>query len=374
MTEELKNIKDLLRVITSTSNKVFIIGHNSPDLDSLASAIGLETLCKSLGKEAYIIIDDAEETIEPVVKRVRDDNSTAHNIITMQEFLKLKDNDSSLIVTDTNKEELVAVGNHLNSFKEIIVIDHHTPGATTIKSTYSYIPLSKDQEGTPKVKVSSASEIVAQLLLLAKVDCPRDVYTYLYGGIYLDTNRFDKNVGEKTHEVTHKLCTKGADTLAVRELLLSDYDEDKKVHDLVFYGTIFKAYKFDTFSNCTVAYSLNRDKPTTIYRRESLAKAADHLLKYKVDAVFVMGHIDEKTVSVSARSKGMIDVGKTMEYIGGGGNSQNAAAQLQGLPVTTLEDTISIALDGGMKVDGEVQPPKDSTIISKPPQYTKKLT
>lgn len=274
MTEELKNIKDLLRVITSTSNKVFIIGHNSPDLDSLASAIGLETLCKSLGKEAYIIIDEAEETIEPVVKRVRDDNSTAHNIITMQEFLKLKDNDSSLIVTDTNKEELVAVGNHLNSFKEIIVIDHHTPGATTIKSTYSYIPLSKDQEGTPKVKVSSASEIVAQLLLLAKVDCPRDVYTYLYGGIYLDTNRFDKNVGEKTHEVTHKLCTKGADTLAVRELLLSDYDEDKKVHDLVFYGTIFKAYKFDTFSNCTVAYSLNRDKPTTIYRRESLAKAA----------------------------------------------------------------------------------------------------
>lgn len=372
MNEEVKNIKDLLKVITSTSNKVFIVGHIKADLDSLASAIGLQTLCESLGKDAYIVLDEPENTMEPIVKKIREEKSTIHNIISLEGFELLFDSESSLIVTDTNKEEQISVKDYLPYFKDIIIVDHHNIGDTTIKNASIYIPISTEENTKAKVKVSSASEIVAQLLLQARIDCDKDIYTYLYGGIYLDTNRFDRNIGEKTYDITHKLCAKGADIFAVKELFLADFDEDKIINNLVFNGTILKAYEYDTFNNYTIGFTLNREKPQTIYSKEQIAKAADRMMQYRIEAEFAMGYIDEDTVKVSARSKGVIDVGKVMEYLGGGGNSQNAATEIQGLPISTLEDIITIALEKGIRVDGEIIPAKDSTVINAPKQYIKK--
>ena len=168
---------------------------------------------------------------------------------------------------------MIGLTDFLNNFKNIIIIDHHQPGEKTIPNAVLYIPLPKEEEkSSKKVKVSSASEIVAQLLMNEKVECDKDIYTYLYGGIYLDTNRFDKNVGEKTHEVAHKLCAKGADTFAVKELFLADFDEDKEINNLIFNGTLLKAYEYDTFNNYTIGFTLNREKPKTIYKRETIAK------------------------------------------------------------------------------------------------------
>lgn len=392
MNEEIKCIKDLLKAITELGDKVFIVGHNNADLDSLASAIGLQTLCAFLGKEAYIVLDESETTIEPIVKKLRDDNISAHNIITMDGFQIFFDGESSLIVTDTNKTDKVCVKDYLDEFKKIIIIDHHGMGETTIKNASYYIPMIKEEEkqaNGPKVKVSSASEIVAQLLLQAKVDCSKDVYTYLYGGIYLDTDRFDKNVGEKTHDTTHKLCAKGADRFQVKEYFLADFDEDKAIYNLVFNGSVLRAIEYDIVNNYTVGFTLNREKPTTIYKREQLAKTADRTMQYRIEAEFAMGYIDDETIAVSARSRGKIDVGKIMEQFGGGGNSQNAATQVKVVDnveseptdemlqtkekrITELEELLYGALKKGFQIDGELVTPVDTTVISAPKQYVKK--
>ena len=392
MNEEIKCIKDLLKAITELGDKVFIVGHNNADLDSLASAIGLQTLCEFLGKEAYIVLDESETTIEPIVKKLRDDNISAHNIITMDGFQIFFDDESSLIVTDTNKTDKVCVKDYLDEFKKIIIIDHHGMGETTVKNASYYIPMIKEEEkqaNGPKVKVSSASEIVAQLLLQAKVDCSKDVYTYLYGGIYLDTDRFDKNVGEKTHDTTHKLCAKGADRFQVKEYFLADFDEDKAIYNLVFNGSVLRAIEYDIVNNYTVGFTLNREKPTTIYKREQLAKTADRTMQYRIEAEFAMGYIDDETIAVSARSRGKIDVGKIMEQFGGGGNSQNAATQVKVVDnveseptdemlqtkekrITELEELLYGAVKKGFQIDGELVTPVDTSVISAPKQYVKK--
>lgn len=392
MNEEIKCIKDLLKAITELGDKVFIVGHNNADLDSLASAIGLQTLCEFLGKEAYIVLDESETTIEPIVKKLRDDNISVHNIITMDGFQIFFDDESSLIVTDTNKTDKVCVKDYLDEFKKIIIIDHHGIGETTIKNASYYIPMIKEEEkqaNGPKVKVSSASEIVAQLLFQAKMDCSKDVYTYLYGGIYLDTDRFDKNVGEKTHDTTHKLCAKGADRFQVKEYFLADFDEDKAIYNLVFNGSVLRAIEYDIVNNYTVGFTLNREKPTTIYKREQLAKTADRTMQYRIEAEFAMGYIDDKTIAVSARSRGKIDVGKIMEQFGGGGNSQNAATQVKVVDnveseptdemlqtkekrITELEELLYGAVKKGFQIDGELVTPVDTTVISAPKQYVKK--
>lgn len=392
MNEEIKCIKDLLKAITELGDKVFIVGHNNADLDSLASAIGLQTLCEFLGKEAYIVLDESETTIEPIVKKLRDDNISAHSIITMDGFQIFFNDESSLIVTDTNKTDKVCVKDYLDEFKKIIIIDHHGMGETTIKNASYYIPMIKEEEkqaNGPKVKVSSASEIVAQLLLQAKVDCSKDVYTYLYGGIYLDTDRFDKNVGEKTHDTTHKLCAKGADRFQVKEYFLADFDEDKAIYNLIFNGSVLRAIEYDIVNNYTVGFTLNREKPTTIYKREQLAKTADRTMQYRIEAEFALGYIDDETIAVSARSRGKIDVGKIMEQFGGGGNSQNAATQVKVVDnveskpidemlqtkekrITELEELLYGAVKKGFQIDGELVTPVDTTVISAPKQYVKK--
>ena len=145
MNEELKSIKDLLKEIADSQNKVFIVGHDKSDLDSLASAIGLQTLCESLGKDAYIVLDEPEEAMEPIVKKLRDDNISSHKIINMEGFRRLMDDSSTLIVTDTNKTDKVAVREYLNDFKNIIVIDHHDTGETTIPNAAMFIPQCKEE-------------------------------------------------------------------------------------------------------------------------------------------------------------------------------------------------------------------------------------
>lgn len=361
MNTEISSIEDLLKVITTSESTVFIIGHNAPDLDSIASAIGLQTLCESLGKEAYIIVDEPDETIEAITKKVRDANIGKHNIIDKEGYELLKDENSTLIVTDTNKTNLIAVGDCLGDFKSVIIIDHHDTGEKTIQNASTYIT----------TKVSSASEVVAQLLAMAKVNCPQEVYTYLYGGIYLDTKRFDKNVGEKTHNTASDLLASGADRFAVKELFLADFAEDKIIYDLIFNGAVLKAYDFSIVDNYTVAFTMNRENSQMPYKIATIAKAADRLMKYPIEAAIVMGYIDEETISVSARSKGRMDVGKIMSYIGGGGNFQNAGARVTGTSIEDLEEVLTLVIDQNIHIGGEITPSKDSAVIIAPNQKIK---
>ena len=208
----------------------------------------------------------------------------------------------------------------------------------------------------------------------------------MYGGIYFDTDRFDKNVGEKTHDTTHKLCAKGADRFQVKEYFLADFDEDKAIYNLIFNGSVLRAIEYDIVNNYTVGFTLNREKPTTIYKREQLAKTADRTMQYRIEAEFALGYIDDETIAVSARSRGKIDVGKIMEQFGGGGNSQNAATQVKVVDnveskpidemlqtkekrITELEELLYGAVKKGFQIDGELVTPVDTTVISAPKQY-----
>ena len=58
MSENVRGLKQLLERLLKTSSKVFIVGHKEPDYDSIGSSIGLQALCKALGKEAYIVLDE----------------------------------------------------------------------------------------------------------------------------------------------------------------------------------------------------------------------------------------------------------------------------------------------------------------------------
>ena len=65
-----------------------------------------------------------------------------------------------------------------------------------------------------------------------------------------------------------------------------------------------------------------------VYTQEELAKAADYVLKYGVDASFAIGNVGDGVVQVSARSPENINVGEVMRELGVGGNQNSGAARV----------------------------------------------
>lgn len=331
MSEMIKDLKKVLFEVIRDSSKIFIIGHNEPDFDSIGSSIGLLTICRLLGRKAYIIVDDSDISLEPGVKKIIDENRKNLNIIDMNAFKKLVSKNSSLIITDTNKDYLIAVKDYLANFKYKVIIDHHAEDEHTVDADYKFI--------TPQV--SSASEMVAQVLNSYRYRYDGTVANSLLAGIELDTNHYQNNTTDRTHDVAENLIKRGANPREVTQLFRTEFETDRRINNLIFDGSLFEKYERDIFQTRQVSFTLNRNAPSTVYKKEDLAKVADRMLDYGMDATFAIGYVKEGLVSISARSKSDIDVGSIMSKLGGGGNSASAACKID-VPDDSLGGTPSI--------------------------------
>ena len=318
--QSIKNLKDVLEELINNSSNVFLIGHNGPDFDSIAASLGLYTLAKHYGKDAYVIVDDEESRIEPGVKRIMDENKDKFRFIKNQDFEKLKNKDSLVIISDSNKKHMISINDSLDEVGNIIVIDHHGTDNDTINTPYLFI----DQE------ISSASEIVARILLLSRVKFSKEVANFLLAGINLDTKRFKQNTTSKTHDVAEKLINNGADIDYVNNLFLQEFESFCKISNLIINGTIIRKYSENSLSPIQVSFTLNRNNPHKIYLKEDYAKAADRMMKFNgIDAAFALGYVDDSHIHISARSGKRVNVGTIMEKMQGGGNHQSAGTRIE---------------------------------------------
>lgn len=345
-----KQLRDKLQEEVQKSSKVFIIGHNSPDFDAIGAAIGLSVFVESFGKKAYIILEDDESKFEPGVKKIIDGNRDKFHFIKKEDFLKKTNRKSLLIVTDVNKAPMIAIGDSLDRVGHIIVIDHHLEDETTIQTEDCYISL----------EASSACEMVAKVLTLAKIPYGKDVANYLLSGICLDTRRFKHNTTDKTHEVTEKLIRNGADIDFVNNLFLEEFESYCRISNLIINGTIIKKYSESLLDPIQVSFTLDRNHPTQIYHKEDYAKAADRMMKFHgIDAAFALGYVEPGIVHISARSGKRVNVGKIMIEMGGGGNSQSAGGRIETDDIFGIEEDLMQKILLGLS--------SDENIIDEPP-------
>lgn len=317
----IKKINKELPEIVGTSSEVYIIGHKNADFDSIGASLGLARLCREYisNDKIFVVLNDPNEILEPGLKRVKYESKEEYNIIDLREFYSRKITTSpTLLVVDTNRKHLIDLNASLSEFENVVVIDHHNPTHESIETEHSFIDTTS----------SSACEMIAGLLNTNRIGYDSNIATYLLAGIMLDTKRYIKNTTPKTMDTAEKLLAKGADYNKINDLFLVDFEQDRKINDLIFSNTVFETYDYGVPRSISYTFNIYNDK--AIYRREELGRAADKMLKYKVDAIFVFGQIDENTISISARSKSSVNVGTIMEQLGGGGNLQNAGCQIQG--------------------------------------------
>ena len=314
----------------SKAKNVFLMAHKDLDLDALGSSIGMYMVLKRRKKKCYIIIDDKEH--EPGVEKVLRELDGVIEVIksdNIDEYLHPTSTKNLLIVLDTNKSELVQNPELLKKFDNKLVIDHHDLGKSSIKDCI----MINDN------KVSSACEMVTNLIEYYDVEIDSYYATILLAGIVLDTNNYTLNTTAETFYTSYYLTSLGASAKKVQYLLKQNIEEYTERQKLM--------AGIETLEG-NVAFT--KATQNTIYRREDLAKVAETLLFFNnIEASFVVGRIGKNTIGVSARSLGSYDIVKILNKLGGGGDTYSGAAKFEDSTVNKVAQELKAII----KEEGE---------------------
>ncbi|MDL2302308.1 DHH family phosphoesterase [Lachnospiraceae bacterium OttesenSCG-928-D06] len=324
-----------LREIITSKDKVLVMGHRMPDVDSFGAAVGIYRIANSLGRKAHIVLNEATNAISPLVDLFKDNPEyDSDMIINSQQAIELAGSNTVLIIVDVNKPSITECPDLIRFCKSIVVLDHHRQGTEIVENaTLSYV----------EPYASSACEMVSEVLQYTyeNIKIRPEEADSMYSGIMIDTNNFVTKAGVRTFEAAAFLRRSGADVTRVRKLFREDAQEYKAKADAVSQAEIYK--QFFAISVCTAE---DLPCPTVIG-----AQAANELLNIKgVKASFVLTDFQSK-IYVSARSIDEVNVQIIMERMGGGGHMSVAACQMEGAGIAeaigVLKRTIDSMLEGG---------------------------
>ena len=292
-----------IKEIINNASTVFLMAHRDLDLDAINSCIGMDYYLKALKKKSFIIVDDKRK--EPGVKKVLKDLDKK---IKSTKALEKKDDQSLLIILDTNKVKLTQNPEIVKEFNNIINIDHHTKTDESIKATLNVI----DEN------ISSTCEMITEFLKENEININQNIATLLLGGIILDTNYYKSHTTADTFYNSYLLLNSGGEVGKVNELLKQDIKDYIKIQKII--------ASVKVINNIAIGKGLQRSE----YKKEELAKTANSLLTFNnIRASFVVARIDKEIVGISGRSTGEINVGKVLEKFGGGGSETEAAAKIE---------------------------------------------
>lgn len=316
----------LIKLIQNASN-VIIMGHTNADMDSIGSGLGVYRIAKSLGKEAYIVNNASHSNVDNFVKDLIATGEYDEVIIDESEALSTIDENTLLVVTDTDKKNYVDTPELLDETDKIVVIDHHRRGVDHIENAILTFH---------EVYASSACELVTELLEYSglEMDIPTIEVEALYAGIMMDTKNFTFKTGVRTFEAAAYLRKFGVDIIRVKKWFQSDMETYNKISEIVANADIL-------YDNIAIAIYDKDDKDVNI----TCAKAADELLTISnVTASFVLGKVDNK-VYISGRSIGDINVQLILEKLGGGGHITVAGAQMENMTIDEVKQELIIRIN-----------------------------
>ncbi|MCT8977592.1 DHH family phosphoesterase [Clostridium sp. CX1] len=295
--------------LINESNRVFIMGHINPDIDCLGAAVGLYRAVKLLGKEGFIIFDPTNNSVRPILEKIKNEDDYEGVFINSKECIENSDENSILILVDVHSRGYVQNINVVDKFKKIVIVDHHRKSADFIEGALlSYI----------EPYASSTSELVTEMLqyMVEKPKVKIIEAEALLAGIFVDTKNFCFKTGVRTFEAASFLRRLGADTIDVKRFFADDLENYLKRSEII------RSVK--VFNNIAIAICPEEIEDTVL-----AAQAADELLNITgIQASFVFVKIKEE-VFISGRSLGDVNVQLILESLGGGGHMTMAGAKLK---------------------------------------------
>ena len=326
-----------LKQILETTENVLIMGHQIADIDAFGAAVGIYAICRRLGKEAHIVINDVTSSVKPFMDRFLGKTDYPQDLFLLKEEAPEYVNSmTAVIVVDVNIPQRTECPELLDKCKTIMVFDHHRQSSEPISgAVLSYVD----------PYASSASEMITEMIQYVEdsVKIKAIEADALYAGINIDTDGFNNKSGPRTFEAAAFLRRHGADVTRVRKLLRNDMAEYRAVAQAVSKATVYRdVFAIAKFEGEGV------ESPT-----EGGAKAANQLLDISgIKASFVITPFND-AIYISARSIDEVNVQLIMEKLGGGGHMTIAGVQLKDCTADQAVQTIKVTLDSMIK-DGEI--------------------
>ena len=318
-----------LREFMVSKDKVVVMGHKIPDVDSIGAGIGIYRAAKSLNKKTHIVVNNPTMSVRPIIQTFKDNPDYDENMfIDSDEARDIVDDNTVVVVVDTNKPSYTECEELLHMSKTIVVLDHHRQGSEVIQNAVlSYI----------EPYASSACEMVAEILQYFSDDIR--IYNIeadaLYSGIIIDTNNFTSKTGVRTFEAAAFLRRCGADVTRVRKMFRDDIQSYRAKAEAIRH--------VETYKGCfaiAVCPTEGVDSPTVV-----ASQAANELLNIdSIKATFVLTDYQNK-IYISARAIDEVNVQLIMERMGGGGHINMAGAQLPGATMEEAVSQLKITLD-----------------------------
>ena len=324
-----------LKEFMDSKEKVVVMGHKIIDVDSFGSAVGIYRAAKTMNKRAHIVIDNVTSSIRPLIHAFQQNpDYDPHMFVNCAEAREIVDENTLVVVVDTNKPSYTECEELLYLTRTIVVLDHHRQGSEVIRnSVLSYI----------EPYASSACEMVAEILqYFADGIRIRNVEAdALYAGIMVDTDNFLQKTGVRTFEAAAFLRRCGADVTRVRKMFRENMNDYRARGEAIRNAELFR--ESFAISVCPSDYV---ESPTVVG-----AQAANELLNIVgVRASFVLTEYKD-VIYISARAIDEVNVQIIMERMGGGGHLNIAGCQLEKQSLEDakayLKETLAQMLDGG---------------------------
>lgn len=316
-----------LRHYIQQAAHVIVMGHESSDWDSAGASLGVAKIALDYGKPVRIVLDNSARTLDKLWEMMENYPEYAGRICSGKEALAAADQDTLLVICDTNKPSLLIEPEILGKVGRIILIDHHRRGEEFIDQA---------QLVYAEPYASSTSELVTEIIQYLGEEISLDplVASALLAGITVDSKNFIFQAGVRTFEAAGFLRRVGAESNLVRKFLQDDFDMVLARARVVQNSEVF-------FDHIAVGYLEQVVPHNTIIA----AQTADLLLSIEdIQASFVLYAVHDG-VNISGRSNGEINVQVLLEELGGGGHLAIAGAQLKGIDISVAKERLISLLD-----------------------------
>lgn len=316
------------------ADRVFVVGHQRPDMDSVGSGIGVVKLARLHGVKANFVLDTNKTNYDVgrLVTRMQHAKEDNDIFIDPNEALEEATDKSLLVMVDHSKYSITYSQDLYDRLKNrIIVIDHHRRGEEFPENPMlTYV----------EPYASSACELVTEMIEYQQPANGKRVLTDLeatamLAGIVVDSKEFSLRTGTRTFDAASYLRSIGASSAIVSELLKEDID-----------SFLEKTHLIATLKMVRPGMAVLVGPNDKIIDPIVTAQAADTALDLKnVEASFAITRRSQDTIGISARSMGKINVQIIMEKLGGGGHLSNAATQIKNVTVEEAENRLLKAID-----------------------------
>ena len=264
------------------------MGHKSPDMDAIGSAIGILKVAQTNDREGYIVIDfqDIDKSVQRLIAEIKTTKPDLYGrFITPEDASEIITDETLLVIVDTHKPSMVIDERLLNRMDQVVVIDHHRRSDEFIShSLLVYM----------EPYASSTAELVTELLEYQPKKSKMDMLeaTSRLAGIIVDTKSFTLRTGSRTFDAASYLRTQGADTVLVQKFLKED------VHTY-----IERSKLIETVSFYREGIAITVGESDESHNQVLIAQTADTLLTMDgVIASFVIAKRSDDLVGISARS------------------------------------------------------------------------